>query len=344
MENNIVITGINGQDGSFLAKNISYLGYKIIGIQRPTLNSSQNIYRLKELNIINKIDFEILDLNNIKNTDYLLKKYKPVKIFHLGSQSNVVQSNKLINETEKSNYITTVNFVKSIKKFAKEVKFFYPSSATIYEGYYDTLVDEDTKPKPFSVYAKAKHMAQDYLENEFSNSNLYLRTGIMFSHESEFRGVDFFTRKVSLHLSNYKKGENKTLLLGDISIKRDIGYAKEYVDAIWKISEKSNYQKYIVSRNKLYSLTQFIENCLQVLEINYEIINENNELLVIDKKNNFVLIKSKKRNFRNFDLKNVQGNNNRINSDLNWRPEINLEKIAEKMISYDLNNVYKFNN
>ena len=158
----------------------------------------------------------------------------------------------------------------------------------------------------------------------------------MFSHESEYRRPNFFSKKITQFLVEYARHGNKNLKVGNLLIERDIGYAKEYVEAIYRIIKENNRENYIVSSNKLYKLSEFINNCLDLLEIEYEIITKDKKISYIDKKNNFKFISSEDNEYRKYDLIGITGNNSKIFRDLNWKPKIQLKEISKIMIDYEL--------
>ena len=331
-----LISGINGQDGTFLAMVALKNGYKVVGIQRPKFNKLQNISNLISLDISNQIKFEIVDLENSNQTNELIKKYKPEYFAHLGSQSNVVESETLISETINSNQNSTANLIKAIRNYSKDTCFFFPSSATIYEGYSNITVDEDTIPKALSTYAKSKLSAQEMIIEKASTDSLKLNIGIMFSHESEYRRPNFFSKKIVEFLVDYKKMNNKTLIVGDLSIKRDIGYAKEYVDAIYKILKNNKKTEYIVSSNVLYELSDMVKTCLNILEINFEVITDRGKVSYIDTKNNKKFITCENQEFRKHDLFGIKGDNSKIANELGWLPKLKLNDICKKMIKHEI--------
>ena len=176
---------------------------------------------------------------------------------HLGSQSSVEKSDKFKELTQQSNYVISKNIIENLEKYSKDTIFFFPSSATIYEGYRDKTVDENTKPLPMTNYAISKYKTQQFISTK---KELQLNTGILFSHESEYRRSNFFSKKVIEFLTNYYLGKKECLRVGDISIERDIGYAQEYVEAIYKMMKGNQKNKLIISSNNLYKL-QEINRC-----------------------------------------------------------------------------------
>ena len=148
----------------------------------------------------------------------IFREHKPNYFAHLGSQSNVKKSSKFKEITKESNIKITKNIVDSIDKYSKDTIFFFPSSATIYEGYKNTQVDEITEPIPKTEYAKSKLISQNYIFNKINNNDLQLNNGIMFSHESEFRQSGFFTKKITKFLVDYKKYGKINLKVGNVLI------------------------------------------------------------------------------------------------------------------------------
>ena len=159
----------------------------------------------------------------------------------------------------------------------------------------------------------------------------------MFSHESEFRRSNYFTKTITEFLADYKLNKRRKLSVGDISLRRDIGYAKEYTEAIFKILKYQKNEKFIVSSNKLNSLEDFIVSCLNFLEINFEKVYNDKHISFVNKKNGKVFISSESTNYRQIDLDGIQGNNLKINKEIGWKPKVTLEDICSKMITYDLN-------
>jgi GDPmannose 4,6-dehydratase len=310
----------------------------VVGVQRPLVSyrTEQVTYRLKELDIIEQIQFETIDLRDKSYVDKLIKKYQPTYIAHLGSQSDVKKSFENENLTNESNSLISKNIVDSIHNYSKESILFFPSSAAIYEGYKNMVVTEKTTPAPQSAYSISKYETQNYIQNKLKESNLQLNVGIMFSHESEFRRSNFFSKKIVQFLADYKNNNTLQLDVGDIFIERDIGYAQEYVDAIFKIMILNDKTEFIVSSNRLYKLSNFIENCLNILEINFELDTYENIVSYKDSKTGLNFISSNITKFRKYDLRGIQGDNSKIKARIGWNPTIELEEICERMVSYEM--------
>lgn len=310
----------------------------MVGVQRPLVSyrTEQVTYRLKELDIIEQIQFETIDLRDKSYVDKVIKKYQPTYIAHLGAQSDVKKSFENENLTNESNSLISKNIVDSIHNYSKESILFFPSSAAIYEGYENMVVTEKTTPAPQSAYSISKYETQNYIQNKLKESNLQLNVGIMFSHESEFRRSNFFSKKIVQFLADYKNNNTLQLDVGDIFIERDIGYAQEYVDAIFKIMILNDKTEFIVSSNRLYKLSNFIENCLNILEINFELDTNENIVSYKDSKTGLNFISSNITKFRKYDLRGIQGDNSKIKARIGWNPTIELQEICERMVRYEM--------
>tara|TARA_Y100000389_G_C17467182_1_gene526713 strand:+ start:3849 stop:4796 length:948 start_codon:yes stop_codon:yes gene_type:complete len=310
----------------------------VVGVQRPLVSyrTEQITYRLKELDIIEQIQFETIDLRDKSYVDKVIKKYQPTYIAHLGAQSDVKKSFENENLTNESNSLISKNIVDSIHNYSKESILFFPSSAAIYEGYENMVVTEKTTPAPQSAYSISKYETQNYIQNKLKESNLQLNVGIMFSHESEFRRPNFFSKKIVQFLADYKINNTLQLDVGDIFIERDIGYAQEYVDAIFKIMILNDKTEFIVSSNRLYKLSNFIENCLNILEINFELDTNENIVSYKDSKTGLNFISSNITKFRKYDLRGIQGDNSKIKARIGWNPTIELQEICERMVRYEM--------
>ena len=265
----------------------------------------------------------------------MLKKYSPTYFAHFASQSSVFDSLKNKEDTYKVNHLQTLGIIESIKQVSAETVFFFPSSATIYEKYSNKIVNESLEPKPLSHYAKSKFNVQKYISELNETEELNLNTGILFSHESEFRKNTFFTKMIIEFLVNYKNNKSNPLTIGDISIERDIGYAKDYVDAIYKIMKSNLKEEFIISQNKLTKLSLFIQICLDTLGVEYIVRNRENNIEYVDLENNKTFIFSKKTKYRDYDLRNIQGDNTKILNKLSWSPTTTLVDMIKIMIDHE---------
>ncbi len=313
-------------------------GFKVIGILRPETSKKvkNQSTRLGDLFNNNNVEFIDVDLRDTTKLQDVIKEFSPVYFAHLASQSSVQDSFKDKKNTYESNTLVSNNLIDTIEKYSKETILFFPSSATIYEGYENTVVNESTPPKPKTVYSISKLETQNYIQKKIQTKNLSLNTGIMFSHESPYRNSKFFTKKIIEFLINYKKNNELNIKVGNLSIERDIGYAPEYVDAIFSILQNNKKEEYIISSNTLTKLYNFLNLCLDYLDIKYEVVISDNNVSYINKDNNFEFITSTSDQFRVHDLVGIRGDNKKILEQLSWKPTKTLEQICEIMIDFEL--------
>lgn len=333
----VLITGITGQDGSFLSKHLLQKEYKVIGIYRSQKNSIDRFFRLRRLGIFNQIDLKELNLENIEELNLFLKKTNVNCVYHLAAQSSVEKSFYEKQLTKDSNITSTLNLISSLKKQNLNCKFIFPSSASIYEGYSNKTVNEDTIPKPKSEYAISKY----FIQNELEKNNLYDNyfIPILFSHESEFRKQGYFSQKVILHLIDFaKNGFKKELRVGNLKMSRDIGYADNYMSLLSLLADDTEINKVIVSTNKLVQLLDFCLSALRILNIDFEIDEQGDQINILHKKSKNILIKSDKSSFRKIDLEGIKGDNSLALKNFNWKPIQELDFIVDKMIKFNFNN------
>lgn len=284
---------------------------------------------------------EEVNLLNNDDVNEIIKKYKPEYFYHLASQSSVEKSLIDDESTLDYNYFSTKNIMDSIDKNSKDTKFFFPTSCTIFEGYANLEVNENTKPKPMSPYAVSKYKSQEMLKVYKHEYDLNVNIGLMFSHESKFRKDNYFTMTVVDHIVKYKYFKKDFIHVGDLNLTRDIGSAEEYVEAIVNINQANNKETYIVSRNTLYKLQNFVTLVCESLNLNYSIEKKNDDLIFIDKSNNKIILISSNEKSRKYEIDGIRGNNTKIFEDLNWEPKKNLEDIVEEMVSFKINKFYK---
>tara|TARA_B100000900_G_scaffold258831_1_gene220610 strand:+ start:16006 stop:16971 length:966 start_codon:yes stop_codon:yes gene_type:complete len=313
-------------------------GFKVIGLLRPETSKTvkNRSSGLSEYFNNNDVKFVEVDLRDTSQLQNVIKEFSPIYLAHLASQSSVRDSYNDKKNTYESNTVVSNNLINTIEKFSKETILFFPSSATIYEGYENTVVNELTQPKPKTVYSISKLETQNYIKEKIQTKNLNLNTGIMFSHESPYRSSKFFTKKIIEFLINYKENNNLSIKVGNLSIERDIGYAPEYVDAIFSILKNNRKEEYIVSSNTLTKLYNFLNICLDYLDINYEVVISDNNVSYINKDNNFEFITSTSDQFRVHDLIGIRGDNKKILEQLSWKPTKKLEQICEIMLDFEL--------
>jgi GDPmannose 4,6-dehydratase len=329
-----IITGINGQDGSYLAKYLIKKNYKVYGILKR-----KNLCNLKYLKIKNKINYLYSDISNYKKISFLIRKIKPNLFFNLAGISSLEDSYKNPLYTDKVNNSAVLNILESIKKFSNKTRFFQASSSELFSEIKKKKVNEDSKFNPISPYAIAKLSAHYYVNMYRKLYKIYAVNGILFNHESPLRDKKFLTKKIIKELIKYKyNNNNKIIQVGNIYATRDWGNAEDYVKTIYKTLKIIKPNNFIICTGKKYSVKRFINLTAKNLNIKIKWIKIKNIEKAIDVKNNNVIIEVTKQLFRDNNHYNFIGDNSRAKKLLNWNPDIKIEELIKKIISFELNN------
>ena len=310
-----IITGISGQDGSYLAELLIKKKYKIYGILNPKKKSN-----LKNLtNIKNKINFKNVNINNFSKIKNLIKKVKPNEFYHLAAQSFI--NYKFEDEFFKLNpNINGTHYILSaIKEFSPKTKFYFAASSELFGNIKKSPQNEETKFNPRSAYGVSK-VAGFYLTKNYREAyNIHACSGILYNHESPRRNQNFVSRKISKNLSLIIKGKIKKIMLGNINSKRDWGHAKDYVYAMWKMLQQRKPQDFVIGTGKLHSVKDFIECAFKHVNLNY--------------KNH---IKIDKKLFRPNDKIILRADFKKAKKILKWSPRISFKSLVHEMVDHDL--------
>ena len=238
MKKTALITGISGQDGAYLAEFLLNKNYKIIGTDRRSARSVN--WRLRRLNIENKIIFEEMELGEIYEIQRVFKKYKLNEVYNLAAQSFVGTSFRSPINTSNITGLGTLRILETIRSINPKIKFYQASSSEMFGDVLEKKQKESTPLNPQSPYAVAKVFAHYLTQNYRKSYGMYATSGILFNHESPLRGEEFVTRKIIINLIKILKKNINYFELGNLYAKRDWGFAKEYVEAIWKMLQMKN--------------------------------------------------------------------------------------------------------
>ena len=332
-----LITGISGQDGAYLAKFLLKKKYKVIGVERRSARS--NNWRLERLNIANKVTIEDIDIKEINNLIRLFNNYKIDEVYNLAAQSFVHSSFQNPIETSQVNAIGVLNLLEIIRNNKRKIKFYQASTSEMFGKHGKKNQDEKTIFHPRSPYATSKTFAHYSVQNYRESYNLHAVNGILFNHESPLRGEEFITRKITLGLAKIYLGKQKILKIGNIYSKRDWGYAEDYIEAMWKMTQSKIPKDYVIATGKNHSVKQFINECVKILKLNTKWIGKGLNEKLINKKNNQTLISIDKKYFRPAEVDNLKGNFNKAKRELKWQPKTSFKNLVKMMIESDLENV-----
>jgi len=329
-----LITGISGQDGAYLAQFLLKKNYKVIGIERRSARSTN--WRLEKLSILNKFIIEDCDIKEINNVIRIFKKYKINEVYNLAAQSFVGSSFNNPIETTNVNAIGTLNLLEVIRSQNKNIKFYQASTSEMFGDHGQKNQNELTKFHPRSPYATSKVFSHYTVQNYREAYKIFAVSGILFNHESPLRGEEFITRKISLGLARIINGKQKLLKIGNIYAKRDWGYAKDYVEAMWKMLQTKKPQDFVIATGKTYSVKDFINKCVKILNLKTKWVGKGIKEKLIDLNTNKPLIIIDKKFFRPTEVNILKGNYSKAKKILKWEPKTGINELAKLMLESDL--------
>lgn len=329
-----LITGISGQDGAYLAQFLLKKNYKVIGIERRSARSTN--WRLEKLSILNKFIIEDCDIKEINNVIRIFKKYKINEVYNLAAQSFVGSSFNNPIETTNVNAIGTLNLLEVIRSQNKNIKFYQASTSEMFGDHGQKNQNELTKFHPRSPYATSKVFSHYTVQNYREAYKIFAVSGILFNHESPLRGEEFITRKISLGLARMINGKQKLLKLGNIYAKRDWGFAKDYVEAMWKMLQTKKPQDFVIATGKTYSVKDFINKCVKILNLKTKWVGKGIKEKLIDLNTNKPLIIIDKKFFRPTEVNILKGNYSKAKKILKWEPKTGINELAKLMLESDL--------
>ena len=330
------VTGVTGQDGSYLSELLLNKGYYVIGLVRRT--SQFNRQRIEHLmSGKNSKNFELLygDLADSSSLNRILEKTNPDEIYNLGAQSHVGVSFETPEFTSDVNGLGALRLLDAIRETGVDSKLYQASSSELYGKVVEKPQDESTKFYPRSPYACAKAFAYYITQNYREAYNIFACNGILFNHESPRRGENFVTRKITLSFAKMKYGLQEKLLLGNLNAERDWGYAPDYVRAMWLMLQHDKPGDYVVSTGKTYSVRYFVELVAKLH--GYTIIweGEGMDEKGIDSNSGRVLVEVSSLYYRPTDVEYLCGSSALAKEVLNWEPEVDINELVRLMVESD---------
>ena len=334
MKKTALITGISGQDGAYLAKFLLDKNYKVIGTDRRSARSVN--WRLRRLGIANKIIHEEMELGEIYEIQRVFSKYKLNEVYNLAAQSFVGTSFSSPLNTANITGLGTLRILETIRSINPKIRFYQASSSEMFGDVLEKNQKETTPLNPQSPYAISKVFSH-YLTQNYRNSyNLYATSGILFNHESPLRGEEFVTRKIIMGLVKILKNEINSFELGNIYAKRDWGYAKEYVEAMWKMLQMKKPDDYVISTGKTYSIKDFINKATKYLKMNVAWKGTGLNEKLINKNSNKTIIRINPKFFRPAEVNILIGDSKKAQKKLKWKPNTNLDQLIKIMIDEEI--------
>ena len=343
MKKKALISGITGQDGSYLAEFLLSKNYEVHGIVRRS--SSFNTQRLEHLYLEEfvedmarqpRLKLHYGDLTDSSNLNRILEKVRPDEIYNLGAQSHVGISFEVPEYTADVDGIGVLRFLDAIKETGLESKFYQASTSELFGKVQEIPQSENTPFYPRSPYAVAKLYAFWIIKNYREAYNLFACNGILFNHESPRRGKNFVTRKITTSVVKIKKGLQKKLYLGNLNSKRDWGYAPEYVEAMWLMLQQDVPEDYVIATNKTYSVREFVELAFKEVDIDIEWRGDGIDEKGFDRNSKKCLVEVSPMYFRPTEVELLIGDYSKAKRELGWEPKTKLADLVKIMVEADL--------
>ena len=332
-----LISGVTGQDGSYMAELLLEKDYEVHGIIRRS--SSFNTGRINH--IINdekykgQFFFHHGDVMDASNLNRLLEKIQPVEIYNLAAQSHVKVSFEIPDYTAQVDALGTLRFLDAIRETGVETKFYQASTSELYGKAQETPQTENTPFYPRSPYGVAKLYGYWIIINYREAYNLFACNGILFNHESPRRGETFVTRKVTRAAARIKEGLQDILLLGNLNAKRDWGYAPEYVKGMWMMLQHDEPSDYIMATGENHTIREFTELAFNELDMNIEWQGCGEEEAGIDSKTGKRIIGIDEKYYRPTEVEQLLGDATKAKKELGWEPRTSFKKLVKIMVHSD---------
>jgi len=314
-----LITGITGQDGSYLAELLLSKGYEIHGIVRRVAleDATHRFWRIRK--ILNNVTIHSASLESYASIFNIVQKVKPDEVYHLAAQSYVVYSFEDEFSTLNTNINGTHHILSAVKEFNKNLKFYFAGSSEMFGKVRQTPQTENTPFHPRSSYGISKVAGYHLTRNYREAYNLHASTGILFNHESQRRGFEFVTRKISYAVARIKKGLQKKVKLGNIKAKRDWGHSQDYVIAMWSMLQQKNPGDYVIGTGIEHSVEKFAKKAFEHVGLNYK------DYVVVDE--NLI---------RPAEVDTLLADYSKAKKILKWKPKISFDDLVISMVESDL--------
>ena len=334
-----LITGVTGQDGSYLAELLIDKGYMVHGIKRrsSSFNTSRIEHIYQDIHNVKNFTLHYGDMTDSSNLIRLVHEIQPDEIYNLAAQSHVRISFDCPEYTAEVDAIGTLRLLEAIRmnNLEGKTKFYQASTSELYGLIQEPVQNEKTPFYPRSPYGVAKLYAYWMCINYREAFNMFAANGILFNHESPRRGETFVTRKITMAASKIKLGLQDKVYLGNLSAKRDWGHAKDYVEGMWRILQQEKPSDYVLATGKTTSIREFCKMAFKELDIDIEFVGKGLEEKGIDKKTGKVIIEVDPRYFRPTEVDILLGDSTKARKELGWEPKYTLEMLVKEMVKED---------
>jgi GDPmannose 4,6-dehydratase len=334
-----LITGITGQDGSYLTELLLEKGYKVYGIDRRiAIAGLDNLH-----NILHDDNLVILDADMLEESrlNEIIREIQPDEIYNLAAQSFVPGSWTNPIFTCNVNALGVLRLLEAIRIYSPKSKFYQASSSEIFGKVMKIPQDENTYHYPRSPYGCSKSFGFNITRNYRESYGVFACNGILFNHESERRGMQFVTRKITRTVAEIRMGLSKNLTIGNLDAKRDWGYAPDYVEAMWLMLQHKNPDDYIIASGEDHSVREFVDHAFKNIDIDIRWEGAGLNEKGFNKKNGDLLVKVSKKFFRPAEVDLLKGDASKARNILRWKPKVSFEEMIARMVNFDISELKK---
>jgi len=334
-----LITGITGQDGSYLAELLLEKGYEVHGIIRrhSTIATDRIDHLVEDASLKDRFFLHFGDLTDSSNLAMLIMKIKPEEVYNLGAQSHVAVSFEVPEYTAEATGVGTIRLLEAIRQSGLDIRFYQASTSELFGGLPDTAPQSEKTPfYPKSPYGAAKLYSYWITVNYRESYNMYACNGILFNHESPRRGEIFVTRKITMAVASIMAGKQETLALGNMDAKRDWGFAGDYIEGMWRMLQQEEPRDYVLATNETHTVREFVELAFAEVGIEIEWKGTGEDEKGYDKQTGRLLVEVDPRYFRPAEVELLWGDATKAETELGWERKVSFRKLVEMMVDEDM--------
>ena len=338
-----LITGITGQDGSYLTELLLEKGYEVHGIIRR--QSSQNTERIDHILNDSAFDKRVFlhygDLTDSSNAHALIREIQPDEVYNLAAQSHVAVSFEVPEYTAEATGVGTIRLLEAVRQSGLPIRFYQASTSELFGGLPETAPQSEATPfYPKSPYGAAKLSSFWITKNYRESYGMFACNGILFNHESPRRGETFVTRKITLAVARIAKGLQEKLTLGNLEAKRDWGFAGDYVEGMWRILQQDQPEDYVLATNETHTVREFVEKAFDETGVSIRWEGEGSNEKGYDTKTGKLLVDVSEEFYRPAEVELLWGDSTKAEHELGWRRKVGFAELVKMMVTADLEKIY----
>ena len=338
-----LITGITGQDGSYLTELLLEKGYEVHGIIRR--QSSQNTERIDHILgdpvFADRVFLHYGDMTDSSNAHRLIQEIRPDEVYNLAAQSHVAVSFEVPEYTAEATGVGTIRLLEAVRQSGLPIRFYQASTSELFGGLPETAPQSEATPfYPKSPYGAAKLYSFWITKNYRESYGMFACNGILFNHESPRRGETFVTRKITLAVARIAKGLQEKLTLGNLEAKRDWGFAGDYVEGMWRILQQDQPEDYVLATNETHTVREFVEKAFAETGVPIRWEGEGSNEKGYDAKTGKLLVDVSEQFYRPAEVELLWGDSTKAEHELGWRRKVGFAELVKMMVAADLKKIH----